>query len=475
MPKKRMADVIVLLPGVTGSVLQKDGAPVWAVSGTMLWEALWQPGHVAEALTVKGDDPLAEDLGDGVRATGLIRGLSLIPGLITIVDGYGAIADSIQQYFEVVPGTPESAGPANFLEFPYDWRRDNRFTARRLQRVLEEVVPRWRRYTGNPDAKAVVVAHSMGGLIARYCLEVLEAWPLCRALVTFGTPFRGSVQALDYLSNGYKKLTLDLTEALRSCTSVYQLLPMYEAIRVGSDWVRAGETAGIPFLDGARAEAALAFYREIEAAEKRPKGGGGYLTLPLVGTDQPTLQSACLESGVLRCSREAPEWIDPLLAGGDGTVPYCSAIPLSMSHSAGWPQVAERHGALQSHKGLLMHLRNTLTQTQIRGFDAIHDLPGPPTPERSRPAISVDAEDVYRAAEPVVLRAALRRVAGTGGLTVRVEAVGEAPVDVGFVPDGDGLKADLGVLGPALYRATVSSTGAEPAGPDPVHVAFAVI
>ena len=30
MPRKQMGDVIVMLPGITGSVLQKDGKDVWA-------------------------------------------------------------------------------------------------------------------------------------------------------------------------------------------------------------------------------------------------------------------------------------------------------------------------------------------------------------------------------------------------------------------------------------------------------------
>ena len=32
-PRKLMRDVIVCLPGITGSVLQKDGKDVWNISG----------------------------------------------------------------------------------------------------------------------------------------------------------------------------------------------------------------------------------------------------------------------------------------------------------------------------------------------------------------------------------------------------------------------------------------------------------
>jgi triacylglycerol esterase/lipase EstA (alpha/beta hydrolase family) len=70
----------------------------------------------------------------------------------------------------------------------------------------------------------------MGGLIARYWLEVEGGWRDCRALITLGTPHRGSVQALSYLANGYRKLVVDLTEVMRSMTSVHQLLPIYPAV-----------------------------------------------------------------------------------------------------------------------------------------------------------------------------------------------------------------------------------------------------
>jgi hypothetical protein len=38
--KVRMRDIVVLLPGITGSVLQKDGKDIWAISGQAVWKAL---------------------------------------------------------------------------------------------------------------------------------------------------------------------------------------------------------------------------------------------------------------------------------------------------------------------------------------------------------------------------------------------------------------------------------------------------
>jgi pimeloyl-ACP methyl ester carboxylesterase len=170
----------------------------------------------------------------------------------------------IADTFDVVPGSLTNPRPANFIEFPYDWRLDNRIHARRLAALVEDRLHEWRRHSGNPQARVILVAHSMGGLIARHYLEVLEGWRSCRALITFGTPYRGSLNALNFLANGYKKLFVDLTAAMRSFPSVHQLLPIYKALRLGEDYVRVAETRNVPGVDVNLAKDALIFHPEIE-------------------------------------------------------------------------------------------------------------------------------------------------------------------------------------------------------------------
>jgi hypothetical protein len=119
----------------------------------------------------------------------------------------------------------------------------------------------------------------MGGLVVRYFLEVLGGWRDCRALVTFGTPYRGSLNALNFLANGYKRLFTDLSEVMRSFPSMYQLLPIYRALRIGEDYVRVAEAASVPGIDRARAEDALGFTgrsrpRSVIAVAVRLPGDG---------------------------------------------------------------------------------------------------------------------------------------------------------------------------------------------------------
>ena len=66
MAKPRIRDLVVMLPGITGSVLQKDGKDVWALSGQAAWTGLRKLGKSLDQLTLADDDPNVEDLGDSI-------------------------------------------------------------------------------------------------------------------------------------------------------------------------------------------------------------------------------------------------------------------------------------------------------------------------------------------------------------------------------------------------------------------------
>jgi hypothetical protein len=116
-----MTDVVVLLPGITGSVLRDSrGRDLWAPTAGAAARALVTLGRSITDLELRG-----EDADDGVTAPMMVPDLHLIPGLWK-VDGYSKISGYLQQQFAVTPGK-------NFFAFPYDWRRDNRVAARRLK------------------------------------------------------------------------------------------------------------------------------------------------------------------------------------------------------------------------------------------------------------------------------------------------------------------------------------------------------
>ena len=281
--------LVIVLPGISGSVLSKDGKEVWGTSTAAIWRAVTSGGESIRALAIKGvDDPSLDDLGDGVKATGLVQDLHIIPGLWKI-DGYTGLVNRLQSSLQLEPGR-------NLFEFAYDWRRDNRVSARKLAQAAKGWLDRWRATSGASEAKLVLVAHSMGGLVSQYFLEVLGGWKDTRALVTFGTPYRGSLNALGYLANGFSEgvgpLKVDLTSTLATFTAVYQLLPAFECVDRGDGKLeRIGEIAGANGVDPARARR-----RWRSTARSRPRRKPTPRTRPIKPARTPPFRSSAWPS-----------------------------------------------------------------------------------------------------------------------------------------------------------------------------------
>lgn len=477
--KAPMKDLIVILPGVLGSVLQKDGKDLWAVSGQAAWQVFTQSEQTLRNLKLSQDDPELESLGDGIRATALIQDTHLIPGFWKI-DGYTKTARLITDNFDVTPGDiyndPDDKA-ANFYQFPYDWRRDNRASARILKRLIDKRLKCWREKSGASDAKVILMAHSMGGLVSRYYLEVLEGWQNSRALFTFGTPYRGSLKAVNFLANGYKQLFLDLTDVMRSLTSIYQLLPIYKVVNVNGEYHRIAELDNLPNIDKLKAQDALAFHREIEAAVERHQQDQHYLrsftVIPISGTQQPTLQSAMLINGKLTASEELPTVLQNRLdlGDGDGTVPKISAIPIERSQDLNNFFISEQHGSLQNQAQILDNLLNIL---RISQFDLADARKGEP-----QTAISLSLDDLYLADEPVNLRARLIGLSDstTGKLKAEVQHVSgdRSALSLGFVEQENDWILAIEDLPTGLYRVQVQADNMGDQAPTPVHDVFEVV
>ena len=451
------SDIVVLIPGISGSVLERNGKEVWGTSAGAGFRGLFSRGDSIQDLRLEEDPPDADDLGDGVEATKLVRDVHIIPGLWKI-DGYTKVARRLQQRLKLVPGE-------TYFELPYDWRRDNRVAARKLKLELEVWLGR-RRQT-HPDAKVVLVAHSMGGLISRYFIEVLGGAADTRALVTLGTPYRGSLNALDSLVNGVQKLRLlDLTELTRSFTSIYQLLPIYPcyAESDGSALIRLKEADELPGIDVARVGAADEFHREIERAVTANQGAAGehverYSIKPVVGIDQPTNQSARRAGNRVELLRTR----DGEDESGDGTVPRISATPIEAGENQAG-HAATRHASLQNAQAVLVHVQGILTQP--RDLGSVKALGAPTT-------LSLDVDDLFLSDEPVrfAVRASAPGEALEAVVTNTETAAAERTVQLPPT-DEDWRDAELPPLEPGTYRLTV--TGA-PTSVEPIADVFGVV
>ena len=466
MPTKHaMRDIIVLIPGITGSVLQYCGHDIWSFP-TIVGPALRGQSDRFALLRMdpNQDDPDLDDLGDGIRATRLMEGIHGWHHLM-LGQGYRQIIEKLTSTFILQPGSLQSVEPANFFPFPYDWRRDNRAAARQLKRLIDTQLHLWRRE--HHEAKVIFITHSMGGLVARYYLEVLDGWEDCRALFTIGTPHRGSLDALNSLVNGKKIGLANVTDLVRTFTSVYQLLPIYPTVTVDGVLYRVAETDRLaPDIDQTRAVAARAFYQEIASKVAARSATKSSQIVPLVGIGQKnTHQSAVLDDGVLRLSRELPirpardvnvQWF----TDGDGTVPAISAIPVEFTdpqnprlHVARY--YCEKHEWLASNRTVLRDLCEWLKELQLA--PTMHEYQGGIAHQdiMRAPLLSLDIESFAQVGTPLRPRVDLFNVNGITDIgTVELEFT---PTGAGtkrvytLKAEGDGWTGEIADLPPDIY------------------------
>jgi hypothetical protein len=293
----------------------------------------------------------------------------------------------------------------------------------------------------------------------------MDGWKDTRMLITFGTPYRGALNAIDFIGNGFRKKVgpfkvADLTNLLLSLTSVYQLLPIYPCIDQGDGvLVRVADASGVSNLDTRRARAAEQdFHRAIErAVGQRPEDA--YFVHPVVGLSQPTSQSARLAGGGLEVlGTYEGEDLD-----GDGTVPRVSATPIELDIIRPDPCIyaPDRHAALQNGQSVLTQLRGLLAP--VERSERFRD---------ARAGLSLELDDLYLDGEeiPVGVVAGVRRLdlaATVVDLATKLPAAGPLPL----VMADDQLRhaTEVPPLAPGAYRVEVAPVGDTVGSVQPVH------
>src|SRR5687768_6808795 len=112
--RRKMTDLIILLPGIMGSVLERHGEEVWGLRKATVTRNLLSLGRPVKSLSLPegiGD----EEPEDGVVATALMPSVHMVPGFSKI-DGYSELAADLASRFDLVPAGAGSAG--NYMEFP---------------------------------------------------------------------------------------------------------------------------------------------------------------------------------------------------------------------------------------------------------------------------------------------------------------------------------------------------------------------
>ncbi|MDH5345280.1 MAG: alpha/beta hydrolase [Gammaproteobacteria bacterium] len=130
--------------------------------------------------------------------------------------------------------------PTPVFAFPYDWRMDVRATAAKLGSFVDEVIARTKllKHYAKADGLSVdLVGHSMGGLVITEYLA--QRGRQCRVgkVVTIGTPYLGSIEAIVKMTTGMSLITGPEPkererEAARVTPALYQLLPSYSGATI---------------------------------------------------------------------------------------------------------------------------------------------------------------------------------------------------------------------------------------------------
>ena len=346
----RSLPLVVVIPGIGGSQLAD-------ASGTIVDAAR------LSSLVGVVRDPSVLDASNELRPVGLIGPSSLIWG--QLVTGYDGLLNGISKGLGLSPGHVVTAGEelvdpdATVVAFPYDFRRSVEHIANDLNRVVRA------RAQGRP---VVLVAHSMGGLIASWWWAFLSEGIDVDQVITLGTPYRGAAKALDVLVNGMHIGPFDLpqavTDTVRTWDSVFDLLPHYQVVD-GNDKYRypyelpSGMTSAVAGFSGK----ALNAYQKNRClhdalVNKVAESGRNPFTV-YYSQGHTTLGCASIDahSNQLVVAKGNPRAIHASWDGGDGTVPMFSTIPDIVERDVSrWRRLAGKHQDLVEEKSVFEHL-----------------------------------------------------------------------------------------------------------------------
>ncbi len=219
---------VILIPGLLGSrlVRAKDDIELWPGGTRKLLTSDYRD------LALRIDPDTLEPIDDGLVPSRLFDGA-------VGKDFYRRIVQELRiagGYQLARPGQRVVQHKARLYVFTYDWRQDNVKTVQQLDALIEQI----RLDYDDPSLRVDIVAHSMGGLIARYyerygTVDVLGGNTFqvtglggskLRRVVLLGTPNQGTVTAVHRFLNGYRVGVGALPpEGVATMPSTYQLFP----------------------------------------------------------------------------------------------------------------------------------------------------------------------------------------------------------------------------------------------------------
>jgi pimeloyl-ACP methyl ester carboxylesterase len=352
-----------------------------------------------------------------LEPAGLLEEVVFVPPLFK-QQHYGRMLKALRELgYEVDPSEPPGPAPVLYT-FPYDWRQDNRVSARQLG----EAIDRWRQR--HPGAKAWIIAHSMGGMVSRWYIEKLGGKDNVGRLFLVASPWDGAPRALQILFSGFEvflRRYFNLFDVqnrtrrfARTLPSLYQLLPYRNPFLRNADNEPIDLHDGSRWLDGGEAQLladGLKFNEELGTVASVGE------TVCFFGRKMPTPTFGTLTTAA-GGAWKAIAW--GATEAGDGTVPERSAV-----HPAAEEKLpfAASHGDIYVNPALLDVLKWELSDKYQAASRAAVST------ERLA-VVFVPDKDVYAPGEAVRLTATVHR--NQDG-----SRVPGASITAGLVWDGD--------------------------------------
>jgi pimeloyl-ACP methyl ester carboxylesterase len=368
--REHTLDAIVVVPGAMGSALNDEQRGlIWGFTNPKTYLTLWGPeaGMALLALTPAELDAIAEGTYDPktarVKPAGLIRFSAFAP-----------LTGGFEPYTSLVRALKDAAAhPDAVLTFAYDWRLPVRLNSQVLAKAMRQHLQQWRAHPEHAaarryhpeqrDAGIILVAHSMGGLVARGLADttIENGFENVRQVITLGTPFLGSVAAAVMLERGEgAPIALPrnrLRDVARTMPGLYDLLPRNRCVLTRQDHldeVVALTTQDVVAIGGdPHLAAASQSYFETAQATTLP----GHRIVE--GIVQPTWQSLQIRAGTVdpayvsyhryaddTLMRDEIGRAQPFDDQGDGTVWRYAARPEGSLEKP--VPIAQQHGALAS-------------------------------------------------------------------------------------------------------------------------------
>ena len=305
---------IVFLPGYMGSYLRDKETK----------EMVWIDFSSIPLNPFKWDDWLDDlfarmDLSHELEPAGIVDEVLFLPPWVK-QEQYSRLYEALERFGYKVDAERYPEEELDVYGFAYDWRQDNRHSAR----LLGEAIERWRSF--HPGAEVWLMGHSNGGIVARWYIEKEGGDEHVTRLFLFGSPYDGAPKTMRMMMSGLDTflrrrfsvfgIAERTREMFRSYPSAYHILPSRQTFLQDADGNPIDPFERTEWLDSEEQRELLADGRRFNEELGTTLSAETYC---FFGRRLPTIST-----GVFRGDWDDIEWVANEV--GDGTVPERSAV-----------------------------------------------------------------------------------------------------------------------------------------------------